>query len=162
MVGTRRRSLVASLFAAVALVLGSVPPAHAEGAELDVVLVTQLTDWEVSFPQTYTYTGSGAGTDLQVWSFTETFRYDHGHAFGSFAMHSGADALSGSVRMTPTITPFLQLPLSGTWSYTVTEGQGSYAGCTGSGSSVREGFTTPLAPPIGVDVSAISFDLTCG
>lgn len=161
MVGTRRRSLVASLFAAAALMLGSAPPAHAAGAELDVVLVTQLTDWEVSFPQTYTYTGSGVGTDLQVWSFTETFRYDHSHAFGSFSMHSGADALSGSVRMTPTITPLLQLPLSGSWSYTVTEGQGAYRGCTGSGTTVREGFTTPLAPPIGVDVSAISFDLNC-
>ena len=152
----------ASVLAATALVLGSAPPAHATtAAELEVVLVTQLTDWAVSFPQTATYTGSGVGTDQQVWSFTETFGYNHGYAFGTFSMLAGADGLSGWVQMTPTYTPFIQLPTSGDWTYSVTEGQGVYAGCTGRGTSVQQGFTTPLAPPTGVVVSEISFDLTC-
>ncbi|MBA2280730.1 MAG: hypothetical protein H0W25_05770 [Acidimicrobiia bacterium] len=154
--------LLAPLLATAALTVGWAVPAHATTArQLDVVLVTQLTDWSVSFPQGTTYTGSGVGTDQQLWDFTETYTFNHGSAFGTFSMQAGADSLSGRVQMTPRMTPFIQVGTSGDWAYTVTEGRGAYAGCTGLGTGVKEGVTTPSAPPTGVAASEISFDLTC-
>lgn len=142
------------------LILGSAPPAQAvTTTQLNVVLVTQLTSWSYP-PQRETYEGSGVDSDLKVWSFTETISYDHWLGYGPFSMQAGADELSGTVRKTPNWLPAGGYDLE-YWSYTVTGGQGEYAGCTGRGAPVRKAVTPLLLEPSTVVVSEIAFDLTC-
>lgn len=144
------------------LVLGLAAPARAMTTkQLHVALVTQLTSWS-PFPDTETWTGSGVGSDQQLWSFTETFSRNHWFLSGSFAMQAGADGLSGTVVKSPTYLPFLPLTYEiESWSYTVTNGTGAYAGCSGPGTPVRQRVNPPLLPPSGVVVQEITFDLTC-
>jgi len=157
----RRLSLVA-LVAVAAVTFGSAAPAGAATTrQLAVVLVTELTGW-TAFPYTETFAGSGVGSDGQVWTFTETVSYSHFLASGSFSMQAGADGLSGTVRKSPNYVPFVPLGYDlEAWSYTVTDGAGTYAGCTGPGHPVRERATVLAVPPNGVVVETIVFDLTC-
>lgn len=157
----RRRSFsLAAVLVAVILGLGSVPLARAAtSTSLEVAVVTQLTSWS-PFPNTETWTGSGLGTDGHVWSFTETVVQNHWLWDGTFSMGAGTDALSGRVHKDPSYIPFVPLTYDlERWTYTVTDGEGSYAGCSGTGSTVRQR-VSPLTPS-GLVVEAIAFDLTC-
>jgi hypothetical protein len=142
--------------------LGSAPPVRAATTkQLQVVLVTQLTGWEFP-PPTETWTGSGVGSDQQVWTFTETIASDHWFVSGTFSMQAGSNGLSGTVVKSPTAPqpgPVTVEPTS--WSYTVTGGQGAYAGCSGPGTPLRQEVSPPVPQPSGVVVQEIAFELTC-
>ena len=156
------RSAGAALVLALTLVVGAVEPAQAATAKhLDVVVVEQVTS-VVFFPPTDNYEGSAVDSGGHVWTFTESVTYDHWFGYGPFSMRSGADELSGNVNSVSRPFPLIGLLSISSWSYTVTGGQGQYAGCTGTGTPVRESVVVPLAPPPnGTVVESISFDLTC-
>lgn len=160
MLRSRRSYSLVAVVVAVVLGLGSGPHAHAAGSQqLRVALVTQLTSWS-PFPNTETWTGSGVGTDGQVWSFTETVVQNHWFWDGTFSMGAGTDALSGRVHKDPSYVPFVPLTYDlERWTYTVTGSQGAYAGCSGTGSTVRQR-VSPLTPS-GLVAQAVTFDLTC-
>ena len=112
-------------------------------------------------PPTENYEGSAVGSDLQRWTFSESVTHDHFFGDGPSSMQAGADALTGTVHSVTAPSP-VPLSLSWVWSYTVSGGQGAYAGCTGTGSPVRQSVVLPLVPsPNGTVVESISFDLTC-
>jgi hypothetical protein len=145
---------------AITLALGAAQPAHAATAKhLDVVVVERVTSAGY-FPPTENYDGSAVGSDQQLWTFRESVVHDHWFGNGPFSMQSGADELSGTVHSVEQPSPVISI--GATWSYTVTGGQGAYAGCTGTGTPVRQSATLPLVPPPnGTVVESISFDLTC-
>lgn len=161
MVREHARSACASVALAITLVVGAAGPADAATAkQLDVVVVERVTSVGF-FPPTDNFEGYALGSDQQLWTFTESVTYNHWFGDGPFSMQAGADALAGTVHSVTAPSP-VPLSLSSTWSYTVTGGQGAYAGCTGTGTPVRQSVVLPLVPPPnGTVVEAISFDLTC-
>ena len=149
------------MLATVLMIVGTQPAQAATAKHLDALVVERASGVEF-FPQTDNYEGSAVASDQHLWTFTESVTHDHWFGYGPFAMQSGADALSGTVNSVTAPFPFVGLTSSSTWSYTVSTGQGAYAGCTGTGTPVRESVVLPLVPPPNETVvESISFDLTC-